>query len=127
MTENKLIRNESEAIECLKKNKPTSGFYMLQESVDIAIQALEEVQQYHAIGTVEECKRAVEKVSDYEKQYLDDTKNPLEPLKVSSALDSELFKLNYRMQTNPKSINILDYTVIAALQKALGVDWSEGE
>jgi len=40
MTE-KLIRNEQEAIECLKKNKPTSGYYMLQESVDMAIQALE--------------------------------------------------------------------------------------
>ena len=37
----KLIRNEAEAIECLKSNKPTSGYIMLQESVDMAIQALE--------------------------------------------------------------------------------------
>lgn len=37
----KLIRNETEAIECLKSNKPTSGYVMLQESIDIAIQALE--------------------------------------------------------------------------------------
>lgn len=40
MTE-KLIRNEKEAIDCLRKNKPTSGYYMLQESVEMAIQALE--------------------------------------------------------------------------------------
>ena len=37
----KLIINEAEAIECLKSNKPTSGYVMLQESVDFAIQALE--------------------------------------------------------------------------------------
>ena len=37
----KLIRNEAEAIECLKSNKPTSGYIMLQEAVDMAIQALE--------------------------------------------------------------------------------------
>lgn len=37
----KLIRNEAEAIECLKSNKPTSGYVMLQESIDMAIQALE--------------------------------------------------------------------------------------
>lgn len=42
MTESeKLIRNEAEAIECLKSNKPTSGYVMLQESIDIAIKALE--------------------------------------------------------------------------------------
>lgn len=42
MTEcEKLIRNESEAIECLRSNKPTSSYLMLQESVDMAIQALE--------------------------------------------------------------------------------------
>ena len=37
----KLIINEEEAIECLKSNKPTSGYVMLQESVDFAIRALE--------------------------------------------------------------------------------------
>lgn len=60
MTE-KLIRNENEAIDVLKKNKPISGYYMLQESVDMAIQALEEVQQYRAIGTVKEFKALKEK------------------------------------------------------------------
>ena len=37
----KLIINEAEAIECLKRNKPTIGYVMLQESIDMAIQALE--------------------------------------------------------------------------------------
>lgn len=91
MTENeKLIKSYADAIDCLKKNKPTSGYYMLQESVDMAIKALEEVQQYRQIGTVmelqnmknnyfealsdwrqyrkigtlEECRAAVEKQTD---------------------------------------------------------------
>ena len=37
----RLIRNEAEAIECLKSNKPTSGYVMLRESIDMAIKALE--------------------------------------------------------------------------------------
>lgn len=56
-----LIRNEAEAIDCLKKNRPSSGFYMLQESVDMAIQALEEIQQYRVIGTMEELRELKEK------------------------------------------------------------------
>lgn len=57
----KLIRNEAEAIECLKSNKPTSGYVMLQESIDMAIQALEEVQKYREIGSIEECRASREK------------------------------------------------------------------
>ena len=43
----KLIRTTEEAIDCLKKNKPTSGYIMLQESVDMAIEALEN-QKWHS-------------------------------------------------------------------------------
>lgn len=65
MTENeKLVRDEAEAIECLKRNKPTSGYMMLQEAVDMAVKALEEVQQYRQVGTVEECREAVEKQTE---------------------------------------------------------------
>lgn len=54
MQENeKLIRDEAEAIECLKSNKPTSGYLMLQESIDMAIQALEDVQKYRQICAAE--------------------------------------------------------------------------
>lgn len=34
---------------------------IFHESLEIAIKALEEIQKYRAIGTVEECREAVEK------------------------------------------------------------------
>ena len=38
----RLVRNKKEAIEVLRSNKPSSGYEMLQEAIDIAIKALEE-------------------------------------------------------------------------------------
>lgn len=62
MTENRvLIKTPEEAIETIKSNMPTSGYQMLRESLEMAITALKEVQQYREIGTVEECREAVEK------------------------------------------------------------------
>ena len=62
MTENEvLIKTPEEAIETIKSNMPTSGYQMLRESLDMAIIALKEVQQYREIGTVKECRKAVEK------------------------------------------------------------------
>lgn len=66
---------EQEAIAIIKKNYPkcckmVNGRYEggfddtdceLGQAFNIAIQALEEVQQYHAVGTPEECQKAVEK------------------------------------------------------------------
>lgn len=52
---------ENEAIEAIKSNKPTSGYIILNKALDMSIKALEEIQQYRAIGTVEECGAAVEK------------------------------------------------------------------
>ena len=47
MTENEvLIKTPEEAIETIKSNMPTSGYQMLRESLDMAIQALEKVQHY---------------------------------------------------------------------------------
>lgn len=57
----KIIRNEQEAIEAIKSNMPTSGYYMLRESLEMAIKALEEVQEYRKLGTVEEVREAVGK------------------------------------------------------------------
>lgn len=54
-----------------------------------------------------------------EMQYLDDIDNPLEPLKLQSALQSEIFKFNYRKGHKPQDINILDYTVMSALKYCL--------
>ena len=39
--EDKLIRNEQEAIEAIQSNYPTSGYYMLREALDMAVSALE--------------------------------------------------------------------------------------
>lgn len=88
MTEETIIKTPEEAIETIKSNMPTSGYQMLRESLDMAIEALKEVQQYREIGaspeqlkelifegsatkrilrhyqeigTVEECREAVEK------------------------------------------------------------------
>lgn len=62
MTENQvLIKTPEEAIETIKSNMPTSGYQMLRESLEMAITALKEVQKYREIGTVEECRKAMEK------------------------------------------------------------------
>lgn len=62
MTESEvLIKTPEEAIETIKSNMPTSGYHMLRESLDMAISSLKEVQQYREVGTVEECREAVEK------------------------------------------------------------------
>jgi len=53
-------------------------------------------------------------------QWLYDMDNPLEPIKVESALKSEIMKLNYRKGHNPTSISELDITIIAVLAKELG-------
>ena len=71
------------------------------------------------VSEIETIINALEKVEKYEKQWIEDMNNPLEPLKLSSALNSELFKLEYRKANKPKEINILDYTVIYALKDCL--------
>lgn len=65
---------ENEAIEIIRDKIETCEFYFAEhdrypewceyeflEALGIAISALEEIQQYRAIGTVEECREAVEK------------------------------------------------------------------
>ena len=49
---------ESEAIKELHSIRPRGGIIPQKraEAIDTAIKALEEVQQYRAIGTVEECR-----------------------------------------------------------------------
>ena len=52
------------AIDCLKADKEylTDMKICDGEEMDIAIKALEEIQQYRAIGIVEECRAAVDKM-----------------------------------------------------------------
>ena len=72
MTENEvLIKTPEEAIETIKSNMPTSGYQMLRESLDMAIAALKEIQQYREIGTVKECREAVEKQKAKKPEVID--------------------------------------------------------
>ena len=68
---------------------------------------------------LEELKELRSYKEKMELQYLDDIGDPLEPLKLSSALESEIIKYNYRKENKPKEINMLDYTVMYALKYCL--------
>ena len=68
---------------------------------------------------LEELKALREYKQRMEMQYLDDIDNPLEPLKLQSALQSEIFKFNYRKEHKPQDINIIDYTIMYALKHCL--------
>ena len=61
MKQEVIVTTPEEAIETIRANMPTSGYQMLRESLNMAVQAMEEIQQYRAIGTLEECKEAMEK------------------------------------------------------------------
>lgn len=82
-------------------------------------QVIDSCAKYEEIGTVKECREAMANKKKCEKQWHNDMENPLEPIKVYSALKSEILKLELRIKNRPKDISVLDYTVIAALQKVL--------
>ena len=48
--------------ECCEYNYAQGNMGEQKEALDIAIQSLEEIQKYRAIGTLEECREAVEKM-----------------------------------------------------------------
>lgn len=48
---------------------------------------------------------------------MNDINNPLEEIKVKAVLSSKIRKLDFRKNFKPEDVNILDYTVIAALEK----------
>ena len=56
---------EQEAIAVLKRDDDSmrKGYFCINDfiAIEVAIKALEEVDQYRAIGTPEECREAVEK------------------------------------------------------------------
>lgn len=59
MTENEVIQ-ALEHMTTLRVH-PTYGWQEMSEVRDIAISAIKEIQQYREIGTLEECREAVEK------------------------------------------------------------------
>lgn len=68
---------------------------------------------------LEELKELREYKKKMKAQFLDDIENPLEPIKLSSALESEIFKYEYRKEYGPQRITPLDYTIIYALKHCL--------
>lgn len=68
-------------------------------------------------------------VQDLEKinQNLEEMGEVLEPIKVVSAFNSQLMVLDYRLNKEPKSVSILDYTILEALKKQLPVKPFIGE
>lgn len=69
---------ENEAIEALRliNTSRVHPFYSWEEMAevrDIAISALKEIQQYREIGTVEECRRSVEKQNPTKPEIYTDT------------------------------------------------------
>lgn len=64
---------ENEAIKELHSIRPRGGIIPQKraEALDVAIQALEEVQQYRTIGTPEECRSAVEKQTAISREIIE--------------------------------------------------------
>lgn len=92
---------------------------------EITFMVIQKLGAYEDIGTPDECMEAMRTARACNAQYLDDIKNPLEPLKVTSALKSELLKLQIRQTEKPKDISPLDYTIIAALIEVLKSGWHD--
>lgn len=107
------------AIEALKEIQMYKDGKLLLVPEDVYSRQCSELDAYKEIGTVEECREAMANKKKCEKQWHNDMENPLEPIKVYSALKSEILKLELRIKNRPKDISILDYTIIAALQKSL--------
>ena len=91
------------------------------DAMEAAADTLEILKDHKINTTVQllEMFEHYETLKKMESQTLDNINDPLEPLKISSALKSELLKLQLRKAEKPENISPLDYTVIAALKEAL--------
>ena len=81
MTENEAIRDLEYLIEEYSAYPPETGVNETIGSLQYCITALREIQQYREIGTVEECRKAVEKQKPKKpipinyKEYIDKISN----------------------------------------------------
>lgn len=127
--------NEKLMEDCGKKFYPAR--YVLRSKNDVCIQPYktyklffeetfyvhQKLGIYESIGTPDECRDAVEfkKREDAHVNTLHDLyklNDPIEPMKVSFALRSELMKYELRKKTKPEDISPLDITIIHVLD-----DW----
>ena len=91
---------------CAEKDAIKTLEYLQKQGIENLAALAEEMEHFN-------------RLKKHETQWLDKIGDPLEPLKISSALDSEILKFEYLKKHDPKSISILDYTIIAALVEAL--------
>ena len=124
MTENeaKRVSVRELATRTIKELKEEVAYF--KENISLLLKEIErlkgQVQEFETIGTIEEFKDLKEYKEKMEMQYLDDINNPLEPLRLSSALQSEIRKYEYRKEYKPQDISPLDYTIMYALKHCLG-------
>ena len=78
MTENEAIRDLQYLIEEYSAYPPETGVSATVGSLQYCISALKEIQQYREIGTVEECRKAVEKQKP---------QKPKDSLKIKPVID----------------------------------------
>ena len=78
MTENEAIRDLEYLIEEYSAYPPETGVNETIGSLQYCITALREIQQYREIGTVEECRKAVDKTKP---------KAPKDELKINPVFD----------------------------------------
>lgn len=101
---------DSEAIKELHGIRPRGGIIPQKraEALDVAIQALEEVQQYRAIGTIEEFRAAMEKQNVNKELESHDEKHILECcISLMQEMVNE-FAEWYRWQHGENAIEELD-------------------
>jgi hypothetical protein len=70
----RVAMTENEACKRIKYRMHTAGQVSGEcgmKDLEMAIKALEEVQQYHQIGTMEECREAVEKQTEKRPEFVD--------------------------------------------------------
>ena len=101
--------------ELVKKLRESASCGRLKDPQDVILMK----EAADAIETLSAKMQDYDRLKKREMQYLDDIGNPLEPMKISYALDSQIFILEYRKKNRPEEVNILDYTIIAALQECL--------
>ena len=75
MTENEAIRDLQYLIGEYSAYPPETGVNATVGSLQYCISALKEIQQYREIGTVEECREAVEKQKAKKPDIYTDTRN----------------------------------------------------
>ena len=115
------IAKERELAEIYRDDIVSKEDYHNMPWIDMANEGNEKAAEEHEqlAEWLEELKELREYKKRMEMQDMDDINNPLEPLKLVKALESEIFKYNYRKEHKPQDINILDYTVMYALKHCL--------